>query len=159
MQAQVVARRISGAVAGEVFAQVKTYQYPSQTFLPRITLFATCLSFSSPSLHPCRFIRPLSLYPPSLSLLPSFCLLHFLPLCLKLGKLLSIWTIIISWKILMLLLKNPLSYIQKNSESVVVILLEKELSKISLLVPVLCLLWVVLSFIELVVLRTLLSCL
>ena len=28
MQAQDVARRISGAVAGEVFAQVKTYQVP-----------------------------------------------------------------------------------------------------------------------------------
>ena len=59
----------------------------------------------------------------------------------------------------MLLLKNPLSYIQKNSESVVVKLLEKELSKISLLVSVLCLLWVVLFFIELAVLRTLSPCL
>ena len=39
------------------------------------------------------------------------------------------------------------------------ILLEKELFKISLLVPVLYLLWVVLFFIELVVLRTLLPCL
>ena len=29
-------------------------------------MFAICLSFSSPPLHPCRFIRPLSLYPPSL---------------------------------------------------------------------------------------------
>ena len=34
-------------------------KYPSQTHLPRITLFAICLSFSSPPLHPCRFIRPL----------------------------------------------------------------------------------------------------
>ena len=47
----------------------------------------------------------------------------------------------------------------KKSELVVVILLEKELSKISLLVPVLCLLWVVLFSIELVVLRTLSPCL
>ena len=47
----------------------------------------------------------------------------------------------------------------KKSELVVVILLEKELSKVSLLVPVLCLLWVVLFFIELVVLRTLSPCL
>ena len=47
----------------------------------------------------------------------------------------------------------------KNSELVVVILLEKELSNISSLVPVLCLLWVVLFFIELVVLRTLSPCL
>ena len=46
-----------------------------------------------------------------------------------------------------------------NYELVVVILLEKELSKISLLVPVLCLLWVVLFFIELVVLRMLSPCL
>ena len=57
------------------------------------------------------------------------------------------------------LLKNPLSYIQKNSALVVVILLEKELFKISLLVSMLYLLWVVLSFIELVVLRTLSPCL
>ena len=47
----------------------------------------------------------------------------------------------------------------KNFESVVVILLEKGLFKISLLVPVLCLLWVVLFSIELVVLRTLSPCL
>ena len=42
-----------------VYAQVKTYKYPSQTLIPRITLFAICLSFSSPPLHLCRFIRPL----------------------------------------------------------------------------------------------------
>ena len=47
----------------------------------------------------------------------------------------------------------------KNSVLVVVIFLEKELFKISLLVPVLCLLWVVLFFIKLVVLQTLLPCL
>ena len=35
-------------------------KYPSQTLIPRITLFAICLSFSSPPLHPCRFIRPFS---------------------------------------------------------------------------------------------------
>ena len=35
-------------------------KYPSQTLIPRITLFAICLSFSSPPLHPCRFIRPSS---------------------------------------------------------------------------------------------------
>ena len=34
-------------------------KYPSQTLISRITLFAICLSFSSPPLHPCRFIRPL----------------------------------------------------------------------------------------------------
>ena len=43
-------------------------KYPSHTLLSRITLFATCHSFPSPPLHPCRFIRPHSLYPPSLSL-------------------------------------------------------------------------------------------
>ena len=34
-------------------------KYPSQFLISRITLFAICLSFSSPPLHPCRFIRPL----------------------------------------------------------------------------------------------------
>ena len=48
-------------------------KYPSQTLFSRITLFAICLSFSSPPLHPCHFIRPLSLHPPSLSLFASFC--------------------------------------------------------------------------------------
>ena len=64
--AQEVARRISGAVAGES-AQKSTYQVPITIPISCITLFAICLSFSSPLLHPCRFIHPLSLYPPSLS--------------------------------------------------------------------------------------------
>src|SRR3954462_8443563 len=34
-------------------------KYPSQTLTSRITLVAICLSFSSPPLHPCRFIHPL----------------------------------------------------------------------------------------------------
>ena len=34
-------------------------KYPSQTLISHITLFAICLLFSSPPLHPCRFIRPL----------------------------------------------------------------------------------------------------
>ena len=59
--AQEVARRISGAVAGESTHKSRHTKYPSQTLIPRITLFAICLSFSSPPLHPCRFIRPLSL--------------------------------------------------------------------------------------------------
>ena len=50
-------------------------KYPSHTLISRITLFAICLSFSSPPLHPCRFIRPLSLS----SLSFSICL--FLPAC------------------------------------------------------------------------------
>ena len=33
MDAQEVARRISGAVAGEIYAQVKTYQVPITTYL------------------------------------------------------------------------------------------------------------------------------
>ena len=50
---------------------------------------------------------------------------------------------------------NPLSCILKSFESVVVTSLAKVLIKISLLVPVLCPLWVDLSFIELVALRML----
>ena len=38
-----------------------TYQVPITIPISRITLFAICLSFSSPPLHPCCFIRPLSL--------------------------------------------------------------------------------------------------
>ena len=34
-------------------------KYPSQILISCITLFAICLSFSSPPLHPCHFIRPL----------------------------------------------------------------------------------------------------
>ena len=36
-----------------------TYQVPITIPISRITLFAICLSFSSPPLHPCRFIGPL----------------------------------------------------------------------------------------------------
>ena len=39
--------------------QVKTYQVPITIPIPRITLFAIYLSFSSPPLHPCHFIHPL----------------------------------------------------------------------------------------------------
>ena len=79
--AQEVARRISGAVAGEVrtsqdltpdnepflvplpgsLCKKSTYQVPITIPISRITLFAICLSFSSPPLHPCRFIRPFSI--------------------------------------------------------------------------------------------------
>ena len=51
--------------------------------------------------------------------------------------------------------KEPTIFHTKKSVLVVEILLEKELFKISLLVPVLYLLWVVLFSIELVVLRML----
>src|SRR3954466_2038542 len=57
--AQEVERRISSAVAGESTHKSRHTKYPSQTLIPRITLFAICLSFSSPPLHPCRLIRPL----------------------------------------------------------------------------------------------------
>ena len=57
--AQEVARRISGAVAEESTHKSRHTKYPSQTLIPCTTLFAICLSFSSPPLHPCRFIRPL----------------------------------------------------------------------------------------------------
>ena len=52
-------RAISGTVAGKSTHKSRHTKYPSQTLIPRITLFAICLSFSSPPLHPCRFIRPL----------------------------------------------------------------------------------------------------
>ena len=55
-QAQYVARRISGTVAGE-FAQKSTI--PSTHHNPYLSHYIICLSFSSPPLHPCRFISPL----------------------------------------------------------------------------------------------------
>ena len=67
-------RAICGAVAGEVFAQVKTYQVPIKNSSP--SPFAICLSFSSPPLHPCRFILPLF---PNLLFFPFA---FFLPLSL-----------------------------------------------------------------------------
>ena len=56
------------------------------------------------------------------------------------------------------LMKNLLLYTLKSFGLVVVILLEKELFKISLLVPVLCPLWEGQFFIELVVLQMLYLC-
>ena len=82
--AQEVARRISGAVAGESTHKSRHTKYPSQTLIPRSTLFAIFLSFSSSPLHPCRFIRPLFSVPPLFSSLPLFCL--FL-VCLCVGLL------------------------------------------------------------------------
>ena len=60
--------------------------------------------------------------------------------------------------LLIILMKNLLFYTLKSFGLVVVILLEKELFKISLLAPVLYPLWVGLFFIELVVLRMLYLC-
>ena len=96
-QAQDVARRISGAVAGEVFAQVKTYQVPITNPSPshlHYLLFAS--RFPLPPLHPSRFIRLLL---PNLLLSFSLAFFRFafcLPLCLKLGRLSSIWKIIMA---------------------------------------------------------------
>ena len=59
------------------------YQVPITIPISRITLFAICLSFSSPPLHPCRFIRPLSLS----SLSFSICL--SLPVCLLFARVLD----------------------------------------------------------------------
>ena len=59
-------------------------KYPSHTLISHITLFAICLSFSSPPLHPCRFIRPLSLS----SLSFSICLFFPFPVCLSLWRVL-----------------------------------------------------------------------
>ena len=41
-------RAISGVVAGESTHKSRNTKVPSQTLFPRITLFAICLSFSSP---------------------------------------------------------------------------------------------------------------
>ena len=59
--AQEVARRISGTVAGE---STQKYQVPITIPISHITLFAICLSFSSPP------NSPLPFYLPSLSILP-----------------------------------------------------------------------------------------
>ena len=83
--AQEVARRISGAVAREIYAKSRNTKYPSQTLVPHITLFAICLSFSSPPLHLCHFF---ALFP-----FVSFCLLL---VCLCVGLIaLSRWLKII----------------------------------------------------------------
>ena len=59
--------------------QVKTYQVPITTLILRITLFAICLSFSSPPLHLCRFIRPFSFaFFPYVSLFVFPCAFYFL---------------------------------------------------------------------------------
>src|SRR6187399_728824 len=55
MQAREVARRISGAVAREIYAKV-IYKVPITNPYP--SHYIICLSFSSPPLHPCHFICP-----------------------------------------------------------------------------------------------------
>ena len=73
--AEEVARRISGAVAGESTHKSRHTKYPSQTLIPHITLFAICLSFSSP---PPQFSLA-GLFTLSLSILPLFLYLLLLP--------------------------------------------------------------------------------
>ena len=94
MQAQEVARRISGTVAGEAYAKssqdllsrqraisgaiageadASKSTIPSTHRNPYLSHYIICLSFSSPPLHPCRFIRPL--FPVLLSLSFAFCVL------------------------------------------------------------------------------------
>ena len=141
--AQEVARRISGAVAGEVFAQVKTYQVPITKSSPSHYIICHLpLVFLSPT-------SPLPFYSPSFSVrlflltffVCSLLLCYLLPSCLKLGRLSLKRIILIMGETLMLLIilmKNLLFYTLKSFGSVVVILLEKKLFKISLLAPVLC---------------------
>ena len=57
--AQEVARRISGAVAWEIYAKSRHTKYPSQL----LSFVLHYLPFSSPPLHPCCFIHPLFLSP------------------------------------------------------------------------------------------------
>ena len=79
--AQEVARRISGTVAGEVFAQVKTYQVPITNSSPSHYIICHLpLVFLSPT-------SPLLFYSPSLSLSPPLfftCLLLCFFFCLTL---------------------------------------------------------------------------
>ena len=84
--AQEVARRISGAVAGES-TQKSTYQVPiTNPYLPHYIICHLPLVFLSPAIHPCRFIRPLSLSSLSFLYLPS------LPICLLFARL-SSWLV------------------------------------------------------------------
>ena len=80
MQAQDVARRISGAVVGEVFAQVKTYQVPITNPSP-LYLHYLPLVFLSPT-------SPLPFYSPSLSQSPLLFPLAF-SVCLCVGLLVA----------------------------------------------------------------------
>ncbi len=119
MQAQEVARRISGAVAGEhqvknslpsahvsgavgrsfvVVAEVflaplpgkeRSIQVGLTNSSPAFTFFASCLSFSSPPLHICRFHLPFS-FAVFICLLP-FSFASFLLACVPVCLLKSSW--------------------------------------------------------------------
>ena len=69
MHAQEVARRISCAVAGEIYAQVKTYQVPITNSSPSHYIICHLpLVFLSPT-SPLPFTRLFSVYPFSVRLL------------------------------------------------------------------------------------------
>ena len=135
--------------------QVNHTKYPSQSLCLALHYLPFCSRFPLP--HFTLAVLFALSFPISSSF--PFCLLSsallFLPLCLKLGRLSSIWTTMIIQKIPRLWPMNLLSCIPKSFESVVVTSLAKALFKISLLVPVLYLPWAVLFFIELVALRML----
>ena len=87
--AQEVARRISGAVAGESTHKSRHTKYPSQTLIPRITLFSIFLSFSSPPLLK-RFSETFAFSSHSSRM--SFCLCFHVPsICLHLCLLKIYW--------------------------------------------------------------------
>ena len=80
--AQEVARRISGAVAREIYAQVKTYQVPITNSSPSHYIICHLpLIFLSPT-SPLPFYSPFFL--PALCVLILFC--NLLPSCLKNGE-------------------------------------------------------------------------
>ena len=74
--AQEVARRISGAVAGEVYAKVNIPSTHHKPLSPALHYLPFASRFPLPPLDPCRFILPLSL-----SILPLF---FYLPLFARL---------------------------------------------------------------------------
>ena len=94
-------RRISGAVAGES-TQKSIYQVPITIPISRITLFAICLSFSSPP------NSPLPFYSPSLSLSSlSFSICLFLPAWFLFACVLDCLPLLSLWIVLPLLLVLP----------------------------------------------------
>ena len=158
-QAQDVARRISGAVAGEVFAQVKTYQVPITNTSPSHLHY---LPFASrfPLPHFTLAVLFALSFPISYSLFRSLssALLLFAAMS-KIGEIIVNMDNNDNMANSEAPSDEPLSCILKGFELVVVILSEKGLFKISLLVSVLYLPWVILFFIELLVLRMLSLCL
>ena len=84
--AQEVARRISGAVAGEVYAKVNIPSTHHIPLSPALHYLPFASRFPLPPIHPCRFIRPLSF-----SILPLY-----LPLLPVRSCLLAVMTSIIS---------------------------------------------------------------